>query len=589
MSLLKENIDNILYIDDDIHKKIDLINKLSSELSSELLSEHILKIINMYDTDQISSTYELLSDIIIKTNIDINLKYECVNAIYRNSPSLNNNGLYLVKTILDEYKNGKRTITNDNFSTNIKVSLYKLLLDQDPKNFINNEKETVETLYLLPFIKLILNTKSDIEYRFKIIIDFEKLKINNMIQIIIDNSYLYLFESKYENSDRQLRYVILIVQYMLNRSNQKSTIFTDKIIQSCIDKCLDIANDEKLLVNTRADAADVLIHNVPLDINGRTSANVETTIAAGGCDNCKYREEIKKKAIDIITRLGKIKSENKSIYGNSQNVHTAEIEKSVSDYILKVLGPITLKENAWNDMNKKIQEKKFQDKEKILSSLFRIDIDKTIYPGGQTLKTILTKIWHLVETVIEKEKIVKGQEEKKHVLISRVFEELSEADGTCSSGFVTRIVNIMSCYGFQLDIGFKNQIKANVIARLNKLISNDKDRDIILSEMTDKHFIKDNSEAITDFGCDTDSMDNSAGAKAKGENIKSENRVVNNRKNFDNFLKLKVPIIYDEMYLEFVGKRETTPSFTAYKGLYVSHDDFDIWFRDALGTFECVD
>ena len=50
----------------------------------------------------------------------------------------------------------------------------------------------------------------------------------------------------------------------------------------------------------------------------------------------------------------------------------------------------------------------------------------------------------------------------------RLLEELEEMSGTCSSGFASRLVNVISGFGdFKLTISWRDQIIANFTGRLN--------------------------------------------------------------------------------------------------------------------------
>jgi hypothetical protein len=53
-------------------------------------------------------------------------------------------------------------------------------------------------------------------------------------------------------------------------------------------------------------------------------------------------------------------------------------------------------------------------------------------------------------------------------MYKRLFEELEEMSGTCSSGFATRLINVISGFGqFNIRISYEDQIVANFTGRLN--------------------------------------------------------------------------------------------------------------------------
>lgn len=75
---------------------------------------------------------------------------------------------------------------------------------------------------------------------------------------------------------------------------------------------------------------------------------------------------------------------------------------------------------------------------------------------------------------------------QKDLLIERLIDELVDMESTCSSGHVSRLVNVFSgINGFVLNIGFKQEIKNNIIARINKLVKDIPDEeqiDVVITE-----------------------------------------------------------------------------------------------------------
>ena len=101
-------------------------------------------------------------------------------------------------------------------------------------------------------------------------------------------------------------------------------------------------------------------------------------------------------------------------------------------------------------------EIQFNTHNKIYLSLNRIEIDRSTYLGN-TLSRILIKIWSYIQT-----------NEFKDELIIRLLQELEEMSGTCSSGFVGRLINTLSGFGnITINISFEDQLISNFIGRLN--------------------------------------------------------------------------------------------------------------------------
>ncbi len=590
-------------------------------LPSDQVQEYISRLISMYDVDLIDSVKYTLEKIVTDCDIDINLKFECVKILYTKNGRCKS-CFDLANIILSEISTGKRTFANDNMSTNIKVELCKYLLasditnvkdndmkDNDIKDKITNKdgtvnKETKDDTTIKAFIKILLDSPHNLEYRFKILLELKS--INNQFVVY---SYELLYKSKYNGKDDIVKYVrtrLLISQFLLSATSDiKSSDILYEIYQYAIDKKLDD--------NTRADSADILVHF------GR-----EHNLVNSDKTSSKSFAEIGKGIIASLSSTTK----KSTIYDNKQNVHSKDIEASVEKY-LKLLGSFDGK-SEWasivaeinDDINNKQQtnnkrqpdngnKQQTFNKEKIESSLFRINIDNVIYPGNQVLKTIFIKIWDIVqgfkdskEGIDSKRTSIKETDNKEvsntevhkenikyNTLKTRILEELDEASGTCSSGFVTRIVNIMSGFGFNLNIGFKNQLKANVHARMNKLIRNSPKCDILLDELASKRFCNDAATNVDAFESDLSILDEKSDVKS--HNVSKDvlekitpDRQKNNKKELDTFLRENTMTIYDELYLEFVGKRSTDPQFTAVKGLYINHDEFEMWFRDAISEFD---
>ena len=97
-------------------------------------------------------------------------------------------------------------------------------------------------------------------------------------------------------------------------------------------------------------------------------------------------------------------------------------------------------------------------------------MDRFLYSKYKsTLSNILIKVWsYLVDHEHEKE------------IRKRLMEELEEMSGTCSSGFASRLVNVISGFGkFNIRISWEDQIIANFSGRLNAFARKITDKDSI--------------------------------------------------------------------------------------------------------------
>jgi hypothetical protein len=222
--------------------------------------------------------------------------------------------------------------------------------------------------------------------------------------------------------------------------------------------------------DTRADASDVILH---------------------------YGSSVSmRKAEDIITELGGGKRVN--VYDNAQNVHTESITSSVMKIIygveekLKCVVKPTFEftvdninilakqmyrpkirndDNVWVDSD----EKSVQEID-IERSLLRIELDRTIFKNvNLDLRSVLLLMYTYIQTCDDKDE-----------LNQRLLEELIDMAGTCSSGYISRLVNSLCGFGeFNIEISWADQIKANLQGRLNSKLVHEppETRDKILDQM----------------------------------------------------------------------------------------------------------
>ena len=99
--------------------------------------------------------------------------------------------------------------------------------------------------------------------------------------------------------------------------------------------------------------------------------------------------------------------------------------------------------------------------EKIKIALNRILMDRALYSKySSSLINIFMKIYSYITNCDDKE--IREQ------MFKRMLEELEEMSGTCSSGYATRLINIISGFGnFNIRISWEDQIVSNFSGRLN--------------------------------------------------------------------------------------------------------------------------
>ena len=331
-----------------------------------------------------------------------------------------------------------------------------------------------------------------------------------------------------QTKENKLSYRILGCQYLLSKKIS---------VELCEDILLDIMRDESLPNNLRADASDVILHF--------------------------GSPEMLADAERIIRELGG----GRTLYENSENVHTQSIEQSVLETIqfldlttsvkplpslktvfanVRIIAKrvyrqktvttedITTKlikdghefETTTTFVNETVSNSVSEEEKKVDSALLRIELDKTVFRESNcNLASVLKRLYVYIQ----------NSDPNVQEMEKRLVEELVEMSETCSSGYVSRLVNVLSGFGGRsLQISWEDQIVGNFSGRLNALIRKDDNMDEILSGMT--------AERV-------------------------ENRIA-----FLTFFRKNMLRIREEMYTEFKD--------------YITDTDFDLYFRKAILSYE---
>ena len=407
------------------------------------------------------------------------------------------------------------------------------------------------------FLEVLNDNNLETEYKYKCILSLDN------IQILNKEYFIKSFMSNFiRNINNNIYYRILSGQFLLKK--YKEYEIQEILLSFCVD--------ENIEYNRRADSADVIL----------TFGN----------------ESYKKKGELIINKLGNRNNKEKTIFGNEQNVHTKEIDKSVNDILIKLSSfPIIKLDNknyiSFNDVKNEILKliNEENNKEKILQSLNRIELDNALYSKfNDSLKNILIKVWSYIQN-----------NKNKFEMIKRLLQELEDMSGTCSSGFISRMINSVSGFSDEMNIkiSWEDQIISNVSGRLNYMITkiknkdsiyyNDKLEEVIILWLNDNaeikkkimnNFKKKNNTKITypsDIIKEVKLLDyqeicveNFYDQVVNELSISSSNPV--NKKNFLLFFRNTIQGIRDQLYEEFIK--------------YISENEFDLYFRNAVMNYE---
>lgn len=525
---------NEFYTNDNLDTKIHILNilcKYNYDICFEILQKTNIQYV--YNPD-ISSNLELVLKIVKDSIIPIELKYETSKIIYE--------------------ENKLNDKINEN---NIAYSLFLLILKSNDVHNIHSLIRIQILGYLLEtelfkndtidiFHNFVLDDSLSQSFKYKTILEYienENIKKEYLIDI-----FMFIFNNKIFRT----RYMILSAQVVLGFD-----YFEDDYKSNIEKTILDFCQDVQLDFNLRADACDLLL----------TFAKSENT---------------RQIALDTIILLGReqngINTGVYSVYNDKQNVHNQSIDNSVKE-ILCFLSSIQLETKngkyityeetckeiieiyckindiemdskylQLDNVNESEHEVNTDDEndyvfsnsalknlELIRASFLRFSLDRGLYTNFQSIQTLFIKIWNIIKT-----------HEHRESLTLRLFEELVDMSGSCTSGHISRIVNVLS--GFEingkiinLSIDYKDEMSSNMIAKINKKICE-------ISDEEYKYNISEEMLWTTNY----------------------EGRI-----HFNKFFREHVMEIRNELYNEYV----TTLNL-------LDNETFEINFRQALMKFE---
>ena len=570
--------------------KVTLIKNLPLEVSLDIKSVEITK--TLLDTDQ-----ESLSNYIMDFSLELKTRINSLELFYKQFGQ--EETLELVNRLATLFQfSGTKVLekyiyeicVNSNISTLLKITAAKSLCYFDVKkeigyvaldNICKNMSDVptpvqIDAVCLLMkhkkykkqsrdyFCSIINNDKIDCDYRYKAILSLENKDILTPIYFLKESAQEF-FNHK---SNRTL-YRILAGQLLIQKC--KITVKESKNVETTI---LGFSQDVNLDYNLRADAADVILRLGSLEnkviardiimILGRQNGHVKTIF-----DNAQnvHIDEIEESVLDALEFLSSIEMKTISNIPGSLPINFAYVKKHIDEIIEKEkpdgYDDYIQKENA-KERNKKAGKKNEEEDEeieekvkekfdlytdkldKINISLNRIYMDRAMYSKYNcNLLHILLKVWTYLSTH-------ESDEEMK----TRLIEELVDMSGTCSSGFASRLVNVISGFGeFNFHISFRDQLIANFTGRLNA-----RARDITKNTTEKAKFYKIKEEDLDDFQ-DKVLMEMSVTSQDYAS-----------RTNFLRFFRRNMLPIREELYEEF--------------RTHITDTDFDLFFRQSIATYE---
>jgi hypothetical protein len=540
------NICSKLYTSEDIDYRIYILNNLH-KYNKELCFEHFDKLLVQYLYNPLIEINEqTLVKIITNSTLPLMLKYKCVKIIYneqkeqkgvnidKQSNKLTDNIAYdLILQLLSDEEN------ISNMNSLIRVELMQILLEtyknkSDVKmmllDFITDENFDHYDIYTY-ILQMSENTKTKSEY---IVFMFKTICLSEVLRT---------------------RYLILASQFFLGNElfSQEDKLELENII-------IRICQDNNLDYYLRADAADLLLtqgitersRQIGIDtiiLIGRRNINVTNTFYTD-------KQNIHSESIDTSMKINielimnmKDKTENNEIKSTYDDIykeiiteyctiHELELnDKNIYNVNDKDINITNTTNNVTEEdyiINTNTIDTKMLHLNSIKSSLTRFKLDRsnrTMYSDVPKIQTLFIKIWNIIK-----------QHEHKETLKQRLFEELIDMNGTCSTGHVYRLINILS--GFEIDgkileikMDIKTEMSAVMMAKINKKIQEIEDEEY-QSNIMDELIWNSNFEE---------------------------------RVNLNRFLRENVMVFRDELYKEYVTEQ-----------MMIDNETFEIYFRFIL-------
>ena len=385
---------------------------------------------------------------------------ECIEIVSRLSTMYQMSGTKILEKYMYEIA------VNSNISPFLKITTAKSLIFFDKKNVLGYQaldiicKDFINDIATPCQIDVICLLMQNKKYK-KESRDYFCIVINNF-DLECDYSYKKILSLETKNIPNPLFFIkeATLVFFL----NSKNTIFYRILAGQCLlQKCLNKLDNTQIIniENTILSFSE----DITLDYNLRADS-ADVILKLGSIDN-------KIKAKNIIMLLGKEGNTCvRTIFDNAQNVHIDDIEESVLETI-SFLSTIEIQDITFDYVKQEIINKVLNDLDKIQISLNRIYLDRALYSKYScSLVNILLKIWVYMSTHSSKEE-----------MLNRLLEELVEMSGTCSSGFASRLVNVISGFGdFNLKISWRDQIIANFTGRLNAKARNITNSDTIKTQ-----------------------------------------------------------------------------------------------------------
>lgn len=176
----------------------------------------------------------------------------------------------------------------------------------------------------------------------------------------------------------------------------------------------------------------------------------------------------------IMEELGTLYDESlhKTIYTNAQNVHSETIQESIIKIIRSLrkefsnIKSVQTQQYTLEDIQKDLENELNKEEKKydLSSFFFRVMTDPSRYER-LSLADILILVYYKIQTF---------SDYIKQTCIKRLLEEVKESDNTCTTGYLSRIINVLSGFvegeDFVLRMKPQDELRSAIFARIHASI-----------------------------------------------------------------------------------------------------------------------
>lgn len=382
----------------------------------------------------------------------------------------------------------------DSISINAKLLTYKMISTNLKKTFKERCNAIVE-LYYIPhkdrdkhvvecLLSLISDDKIDIKDRYRF---FNNHFFNNTI---LDKCHIFYFNN-FNHSRYPIDLKISSAKYLLSHSPKHEFNSTD-VHRFLLNLSRTHGNE-----SIKRECANIIHHYGLKDFQEEVEYNRYDQGRINPFDNGPTTIRVTTLREDAIPEnRRRLLIQRRTVYEDAQNVHNSSINESVKESILNlynfavshneffsdtkenhtkrvsIMNNISMRITSLTKSYDIIKRKKILGSfDRIMTDAAKFDIQKRV---ELTLFDVLLLVWHEIQ-------ISKDKEELERCLL----EELYNMNGVCTTGHLSRIVNILSGFSenVSIRISYKDQIKNYIFNYYNNLLKKDEDSELIMDEI----------------------------------------------------------------------------------------------------------